>query len=245
MSIVRKIISPLYKAYMYIFGSRIMSHKLRNLAESCGNDIGKLVNLTFSFEYKQVFHKSRALRIRPYQIISEITALLQIVQESKPKVIVEIGTYSGGTLFLFDRIANPEKIISIDLPEGPFGGGYPFWMVPFFKSLGRKPGIQLIRADSHCEETLGKLKTLLKGGEVDFLFIDGDHTYPGVKQDFYMYSPLVRKGGIVALHDIVIHDPKTGCEVDRFWNEVKLGHRNVEIVEKLDQKSAGIGVLYF
>jgi predicted O-methyltransferase YrrM len=45
--------------------------------------------------------------------------------------------------------------------------------------------------------------TLLKGSEGDFLFIDGDHTYQGVKQDFQMYSPLVKKGGIVAFHDIV------------------------------------------
>ncbi len=245
MSIVRKIISPFYRAYMYIFESKIMAHKLRDLAESCGNDIGRLVNLTFSFEYKQVFHKSWVRRLRPYQIMSEITALLRIVQESNPKVIVEIGTRGGGTLFLFARTTNSEKIISIDLPEGPFGGGYPFWMVPFFKSFGRKQVIHLIRADSHSEEALGKLKTQLKGGEVDFLFIDGDHTYHGVKQDFHMYSPLVRKGGIVAFHDIVAHDLKDGCEVDKFWNEVKVGYRNVEIVERQNQKCAGIGVLYF
>jgi hypothetical protein len=30
---------------------------------------------------------------------------------------------------------------------------------------------------------------------VDFLFIDGDHTYEGVKKDFEMYSPLVRREG--------------------------------------------------
>ena len=55
-----------------------------------------------------------------------------------------------------------EGMISIDLPEGPFGGGYPFWMVPFFKSFGRKQVIHLIRADSHSEEALGKLKPSLK-----------------------------------------------------------------------------------
>ena len=59
-----------------------------------------------------------------------------------------------------------------------------------------------------------------------------------------MYSPLVRKGGIVAFHDIVAHDLKDGCEVDKFWNEVKVGYRNVEIVERQNQKCARIGVLY-
>lgn len=30
--------------------------------------------------------------------------------------------------------------------------------------------------------------------------------------------PLVRKGGIVAFHDIVMYPPETGCEISRFWN---------------------------
>ena len=34
--------------------------------------------------------------------------------------------------------------------------------------------------------------------EIDFLFIDADHTYEGAKHDFETYGPLVRKGGIIA-----------------------------------------------
>ncbi len=60
-----------------------------------------------------------------------------------------------------------------------------------------------------------------------------------------MYSPLVRKGGIVAFHDIVTHDASSGVEVDRFWNEIKQSHRHIEIIEEQNQKWAGIGVLYF
>ncbi|MCS7366302.1 MAG: class I SAM-dependent methyltransferase [archaeon YNP-WB-062] len=66
---------------------------------------------------------------------------------------------------------------------------------------------------------------------MDFLFIDGDHTYEGVKKDFEMYSPLVRGGGIIAFHDIVQHPPETGCEVSGFWNEIKLRYKYREIVE--------------
>lgn len=51
---------------------------------------------------------------------------------------------------------------------------------------------------------------------MDFLFIDGDHAYEGVKADFEMYSPLVRKGGLVALHDICVHPPEMDCHVDKF-----------------------------
>ncbi len=46
-----------------------------------------------------------------------------------------------------------------------------------------------------------------------------------------MYSPLVRKGGVVVFHDIAQHDPKVGCEVDKFWNEIKQSHAHAEMVE--------------
>ncbi len=36
------------------------------------------------------------------------------------------------------------------------------------------------------------------GEPVDFLFIDGDHLYDGVKIDFELYKKLVRPGGLIA-----------------------------------------------
>ena len=63
-----------------------------------------------------------------------------------------------------------------------------------------------------------KIKAILKDNKVDFIYIDGDHNYEGVKKDFEMYSPLVRKGGIIAFHDIV---PSGYPKVYKFWNEVK------------------------
>ncbi|MEO0196406.1 MAG: class I SAM-dependent methyltransferase [candidate division WOR-3 bacterium] len=44
---------------------------------------------------------------------------------------------------------------------------------------------------------------MLGNSKLDFLFIEGNHSYEGVKMDFEMYFPLVRKGGIIAFHDIV------------------------------------------
>ncbi len=36
---------------------------------------------------------------------------------------------------------------------------------------------------------------------LDFVFIDGDHTYEAVKVDFEMYFPKVRHGGLIFMHD--------------------------------------------
>lgn len=37
--------------------------------------------------------------------------------------------------------------------------------------------------------------------KIDFLFIDGDHSYEGVKADFELYSKLLTDRGIIAIHD--------------------------------------------
>jgi len=37
--------------------------------------------------------------------------------------------------------------------------------------------------------------------KIDFLFIDGDHSYEGVKLDFDLYSTLLTENGIIMLHD--------------------------------------------
>lgn len=37
--------------------------------------------------------------------------------------------------------------------------------------------------------------------KIDFLFIDGDHSYEGVKKDFLLYSKLLSEHGIIMIHD--------------------------------------------
>ncbi len=57
--------------------------------------------------------------IKPMQIKEEITELLKILSKRKPKVVLEIGTANGGTLFLFSRVVSDDAtLISIDLPGG-------------------------------------------------------------------------------------------------------------------------------
>jgi predicted O-methyltransferase YrrM len=180
------------------------------------------------------------------QVRSEAIALGKLLQESAPTRSLEIGTNYGGTLFLLCHLSSPQaKIISVDLPSGPFGGGYPRRKIPLFRKF-RKPGQQLhlIRADSHLQETKARVLRILEGELLDYLFLDGDHTYEGVRRDFEMYGPLVRKGGMIALHDIAAHDGRADCRVDKFWEEIRREYRHKEIVESPSQGWAGLGVLF-
>lgn len=79
---------------------------------------------------------------------------------------------------------------------------------------------------------------------IDLLFIDGDHIYEGVRKDFEMYSPLVRKGGIIAFHDICPGPPDMVGEVPSFWKETMGKYRNMSIVKDQSQIGDGIGILF-
>jgi len=77
--------------------------------------------------------------------------------------------------------------------------------------------------------------------KIDFLFIDGDHTYEGVRQDYEMYSPLVQKGGYIAFHDIndTERHRQRNVHVAEFWNELE----GEKIEFNVHSDWAGIGVI--
>ena len=57
---------------------------------------------------------------------------------------------------------------------------------------------------------------------IDVLFIDGDHTKKGVRDDWKNFSPFVKRGGIVYFHDADATSP----EVRRLFDELSRGWKN-------------------
>jgi predicted O-methyltransferase YrrM len=226
------------------FRGRLAASVLNKKAKKCIQPIDH-INLSFDI-FRHVPLKYIGWPIAPGQVKQEIQTLLYILSERNIHAMLEIGTSLGGTLYLFTRVVDSSaRIISLDLPGGNFGGGYEHFKIPFFTNFSRdNQKIYLVRADSHLPTSLSAVKSILKGQKLDFLFIDADHTYEGVKMDFLMYSPLVRKGGLIALHDIVKAPSELVGEVNRFWNETRHAHAHQEIINSPYQKTAGIGVIY-
>nr|MDO8098135.1 class I SAM-dependent methyltransferase [Candidatus Njordarchaeota archaeon] len=196
------------------------------------------------------------LSIRPAQDRDEILELAYIIYKMKPKVVVEIGTYRGGTLFYFTMLSvRKAKVISVDLPRYNLlmkaGGyfGYSRLRIPLYRSFATRNDqrIYLLRANSHDVKTLRKILKILDGEQIDFLFVDGDHSYEGAKKDFEMYYPFVRKGGLTVYHDIA---NRGWPGVIRFWNEIKqsrkYNYREIfsEKLFKAKQPDGRIGLIY-
>ena len=178
---------------------------------------------------------------------TEISGLLKILEQHPPRYVCEIGTASGGTLFLLAQVCAPAALlISVDL-----GLSFERCLV-HARFATRKQRIISIRGDSGAPATLKRVRSLLHGHPMDLLFIDGDHSYDAVKADFTHYSPLVRPGGLIALHDIVPDfNTRYGTPTGRysggvpaFWQEIKAQHNTSELIEDPEQDGFGIGIVY-
>lgn len=159
------------------------------------------------------------------------------------KNILEIGSYFGGNFYVMCKLSNVDGIkITIDCPtfqdletQRHLSVAY-----SYMKRFGEN--VHVINTDSHLMETKMKVLNVVKNQKLDFIFIDGDHSYEGVKKDFEMYSPLLKKGGYIAFHDInlIDHPDKFKYGVSKFWNELNCG-------EKIEFNSKsffmGIGVI--
>ncbi len=113
---------------------------------------------------------------------------------SAAKLTMDIGIASGGqTKFLRDYFS-AEKTIVVDLGEHPL---FPHWE-RIKKSVNSDIILEVI-GDSHADSTREKL--LPYAGQVDFAFVDGDHSYKGLRQDIFLTKELLRENGYMALHD--------------------------------------------
>lgn len=127
---------------------------------------------------------------------------------------LEIGAYAGGSACLMMHRPNT-NIISIDLgwPIDPNIVMNNVWKYNKFKN-----NYTYIKGNSTENETIERVKTV----QADILFIDGDHSYFGVWNDFLNYSKLVKPNGYIVFDDYndFQHSPLVKSAVDHITNQL-------------------------
>lgn len=165
----------------------------------------------------------------------EAARLCERIKKLRPKTILEIGVEKGGSMNLW---------LSFSAQDALFVGVDSAMQFLIDREHGecRKKFIEI---DSKKPEVLDKVKEALEGREVDFLFIDGGHDEPTVRNDYRKFAPLVREGGIIAFHDIAPSLNQEHCAgIGRLWKELKTKYRYEELINTEAEVHFGIGVLY-
>lgn len=179
---------------------------------------------------------------REAQNVSEAEEFVEFIREAKPSVYLEIGARHGWTFHLVSKVMQPgSTMIAVDLPEVfPWGDQGSAKVLEEVRQGICRSGINaiVIHANSQLESTADIVRSHVSS--VDFLFIDADHKYDGVKKDWELYSPFVKKG-YIAFHDIKARpkeDPAKLIEVPRLWGELKDKYKHREI-----GSNPGVGIL--
>lgn len=214
------------------FNRKSALNKLKHF-HSQKRSVEDIVDNAIDFKTKGLY------RIDSVQKREEILALAQAVKSISPKTILEIGTCNGGTFFIWANLAS-ELVITCDINKSKIREE----LYNSFPPPNSNCKVIPLSGNSHDQEFIETVKSLLNGKQIDFLFIDGDHTKDGVKSDYEMYSPLVRSGGIIAFHDILEKQPVPDNQVFYFWDEIKKSTNTEEFVKDYAQTGFGIGIIH-
>lgn len=146
---------------------------------------------------EQVYENFKKLGLSGWLDFEECKVIKQEIDNMPVNgTYTEIGVAYGKSFAIASYYAKPEvKLFGIDRLN---------WKQPredLLKEFGVLDRGTFIEGESQQEALLWK------HGEIDLLFIDGDHSYYGLVRDFLSWLPHVKHGGRVMIHDYVIREP--------------------------------------
>ena len=137
--------------------------------------------------------------IPTYTTGNELLRLYSLARSLKSNsVALEIGSYIGASSLMIGKgLKGGSRLICVDTwqNDAMTEGNWDSYKVFQRNTLSVKDKVESMRMTS---AEAGKIYN----GELDFLFIDGDHSYNGVKLDVDIWFPKLKSGGVIVMHDI-------------------------------------------
>lgn len=157
-----------------------------------------------------------------YHILYDIRTLLG----ETPKIYTEIGTYCGGSLCLMLQHNFNTDIYCID-PLHVLNNQEDILNSNIKKYNINNRNIEIYKEYSTDNKFINKL--VEKNFKTDILFIDGDHSYAAVLNDFYQYEKFVNKGGFIVFDDYLDYkySPDVRKAVDYIVNTLDKTQYNI------------------
>lgn len=114
--------------------------------------------------------------------------------------IFEFGTYRGQTTCGLASVCKDAQIYTLNLPPDDDPRYAPYIGMYIARSPDRDR-ITQIYSDSRAFDTAPYRESM------DYIFIDGDHSYEGVKNDTEKALQLLKPGGVIVWHDYAAKSP--------------------------------------
>lgn len=169
------------------------------------------------------FAKIWEMKYPPLMTKEELEFILKVAEETKPNLIVELGTYVGGTAVALAKTLPESKIYAVDL----FVLNEKEVKPSCLDNIKDYPQIKLF------EMSTNKASQEIKE-EIDFLIIDACHDDGGIIEDLKNWLPKVKAGGIVVFDDYFNDDyPAIRERVEEFTGSWKfIGQAGAVVIKQ-------------
>lgn len=161
------------------------------------------------------------------QSLKEMSEVIEYLNGRKFNNFVEVGTARGGSFFIYTNLlVNPYKHAT----------GFDIEYYP-----EHTPTLEYLKKSYDADILIGNAHLLVDkiDNTIDLLHIDGWHSFDAVQSDFNRWYPKVISGGIILLHDTVLHD---GCVA--FRKSLENTNYNIKtFYEGVGSKQPGISVV--
>lgn len=177
--------------------------------------------------------------------IGHIPFAYELIARQRPKIIVELGTYSGSSFAAFCQAVEAcgldAKCYGVDLWQGDV-------------HMGRFEEDLYQEISAYMASTYPAIATLVRkdfneaavqfaDGSIDLLHIDGTHTLEAVTNDFRTWLPKMSEAGVILFHDVNVTVENAGPAAAKFgvrqvFDEVKQRYPHFEF-----SHCWGLGVL--
>jgi hypothetical protein len=171
----------LYKRISYHYGAsyRMENHKSQNLDTKTGN---------YGYGY---IHYALVRNLRPSRVLC-------------------VGSMYGFIPFMCALACKENKRGVVDFVDAGYDINNPEdidrhnWGQGFWKKVSPTKHFSFMKAEKYINTHVMTTKSYAKKYPermYEYIYIDGDHSYEGVKTDYKLFWPMLKKGGFMAFHD--------------------------------------------
>lgn len=146
-------------------------------------------------------HTAESLQLAFKYLFPAEVPFLKKLAKSLPDnpTVINIGAGAGTSGLAFMESRDDLRLITIDiqLDDSPFG------CLAAEEMVLRSAGLwnERVTHEQGDSYTIGLDRFSGFNPLVDMVFVDGDHTYEGCKNDIIAWLPNIKRGGIIAIHD--------------------------------------------
>jgi cephalosporin hydroxylase len=143
-----------------------------------------------------------------WQYPTDLVVYQEILDKTRPDLIIETGTYHGGlTVFLssvLDQVKPEARIVTVDISAT----GWKQTLATLDPRVKERllPRIEFLEGSSTAPEILEAVKKNIKPGNKVLVILDSNHEIDHVLKELELYAPLVSRDSFLIVNDTHLED---------------------------------------